>query len=458
MPAHRIAEAVTAGSASARSVTETALDEAARTDPGTFTMLHDGRARSQAAGVEASLANGSGRMGLTGVPIALKDLIDEPGIITTAGSSFLRDVATEPAAVVRRLERAGAVIVGRTNLHEFAYGFSSENEWFGPVRNPWDPGTSAGGSSGGSAAAVAAGITPIAIGTDTGGSVRVPAAMCGVMGLKVTHGRIPLTGVFPLASSLDTVGPIATTVQDLSLAYRAMRGPDDADPWSRPVAPTPVAAHVPLRIGVPRPWVGSGPVDPAIVAAFDEFLTAAEALRLDVIELEMPDLVPWGLLNELAGAQAARVHRRWVAEGRPYGREVGERLAVALEVTVDELSEALSWQAAIRHRAVEAFAEVDLLATPSVGSMRKVIGDELVDVGDTRVSYRPALAWFTALVNHLGAPALSLPLAVEGSPPPSIQLIGRWWNEETLIAVGRRLEREGVVGTRLPQPAWWESI
>ena len=184
---------------------------------------------------------------LAGVPIAIKDLINQAGKTTSAGSSFYRHEATESAVVVRRLEAAGATIIGRTGLHEFAFGFSSENPWFGPVRNPWDPSTSPGGSSGGSAAAVAAGIVPIAIGTDTGGSVRVPAAMCGIFGLKVTHGRIPISGVFPLAESLDTIGPLATSADDLALAYEVMAGFDAGDPWS-----------VPESAAITRPMVSAG--------------------------------------------------------------------------------------------------------------------------------------------------------------------------------------------------------
>ncbi len=444
MPAHAIAEAVNGGG-SADDPVRQAQRAIEASDLNAFTSVHAQRQRVP-----------DGRLGpLAGVPVALKDIIDEAGIVTTAGSGFLRDVAERSAPVVKRLQAAGAVIVGRTNLHEFAYGFSSENEWFGPVRNPWDPDTSPGGSSGGSAVAVAAGLTPVAIGTDTGGSVRVPAAMCGIMGLKVTHGRIPLTGVFPLAPSLDTVGPLATTVQDISITYRVLRGPDADDPWSRPAAPMPVAAHVPTRVGIPRPWVGTGPVDPAVISAFDDFTGALESLGFDVVEIELPDLVPWGMINELAGAQAARVHRRWMMEDRPYGAEVGPRIAKAMEVSIDELADALSWQAGVRHRAVEAFRSVDLLATPSVGALRKTIGEELVTIAGEEVSYRPALSWFSALVNHLGTPALSLPLAIDGSPPPSIQLMARWWNEETLLAVGRRLEREGLVGSRLPQEPWW---
>ena len=174
------------------------------------TLIDANRALQRAAAIDELVVTGNEPGPLAGVPVVLKDIIDQAGRPTTCGSGFYSVVPEQAAVVVERLEAAGAVIVARTGLHEFAYGFSSENHWFGPVRNPWDPTTSPGGSSGGSATAVAAGLAPIGIGTDTGGSVRVPAALTGTMGLKVTQGRIPTRGVFPLAPSLDTVGPIAS--------------------------------------------------------------------------------------------------------------------------------------------------------------------------------------------------------------------------------------------------------
>lgn len=457
MPAHTLAQAVRSGARRAIDVVDLALEAIDLSDLGAFTAVHHDLARQRAAEIDAAVAGGRDPGPLSGVPVALKDLIDHEGAVTTAGSAFYRHEAEASATAVARLEAAGAVVVGRTNLHEFAYGFSSENEWFGPVLNPWHPDTSAGGSSGGSAVAVAAGLTPIGIGTDTGGSVRVPAAMTGVMGLKVTHGRIPLTGVVPLAASLDTVGPIATTVQDLDLAYRAMRGPDPADPWSVHAAPMPRAAHVPLRIGVPRPWVGSGPVDRSVLAEFTAFTDELGHHRFEVVDVDLPNLVPWGRIAELSGAQAARVHREWMSKGKPYGEEVAARLRSAMEVSVDDVVDALAWQAGMQDLARQAFAEVDLLATPTVGVLRKDIGVDEVATQEGPTNYRHALSWFTALVNSLGVPALSVPLATKGDPPPSVQLIAPWWAEETLIAVGRRLEREGLVHDRLPTDPWWWS-
>ncbi len=196
---------------------------------------------------------------LAGVPMALKDLIDQAQL-TEHGREQLPDsaAAASSAPVVTRLEQAGAVIIGRTGLHEYAFGFSSENHWFGPVRNPWNTALSPGGSSGGSAAGGERRPAAAAIGTDTGGSVRVPAALCGVVGLKVTHGRVPLTGVFPLAASLDTVGPIARNSNDAALVYTVIAGydpPTPGLPHSRCRARVTRSLRRPITIGIPHPWV-----------------------------------------------------------------------------------------------------------------------------------------------------------------------------------------------------------
>lgn len=386
---------------------------------------------------------------LAGVPIALKDIIDQEGRPTTCGSSFYAPVPERSATVVERLETAGAVIVSRTNLHEFAYGFSSENPWFGPVRNPLDTDTSAGGSSGGSAAAVAAGQVPIAIGTDTGGSVRVPAALCGVYGLKVTHGRIPLTGVFPLAASLDTVGPIASTVGDLATAYQVMAGHDPLDPWSalRPLT-TPAGARPDLsgvRIAVPLPWSDDAPISEPVAEAFAEAVTRLSALGADVETVTDPVISLPGRLVDLSAAEAASVHRAWFEESREYGADVHQRLDYAMGLNSDDYVAAHAWRAQIRRRFEHLFASHDLVITPATGVTSKTIGQDTVPTIDGDVFYRKALSYFTALVNVSGGPALVGPLATEGAPPPALQIIGPNWSEHRLLDVAATLVEHGVM-------------
>ena len=439
---------------SARAEAALALRRIAADPHNAFTASDDG-ALSRASGIDAAVAAGADPGPLAGVPIALKDIIDHAGRTTTAGSSFYRNTASRSATVVSRLEAAGAVVVGRTGLHEFAFGFSSENDWFGPVRNPWDPATSPGGSSGGSAVAVAAGIVPAALGTDTGGSVRVPAALCGCVGLKVTHGRVPLTGVFPLAPSLDTVGPITTTVADAAAVYAVIAGDDPEDPWStpRPVTlPTGPADLGRLRVGVPHPWVDR-PLAPRIAEGFAGFLGALGRAGAVVVLIPAPALDP-ASLPRATYAEVATVHREWIrADPSRYGAAIRDRMLADLEHGTDAITAALAWRDALRLAFERVFAAVDLLVTPTTATLRKEIGSDLVAAGAGPEPHRPALSWFTALVNQAGVPAIALPLAgtaVEG-PPVSVQLICPWFAEDRLLAAGLALEAAGLVGFTPPR-------
>ena len=392
---------------------------------------------------------------LGGLPVALKDLIDHAGRVTTAGSSFYRKEAVLSAPVVTRLEQAGAVIVGRTGLDEFAYGFSSENDWFGPVRNPWDPTTSPGGSSGGSAAAVAAGIVEAAIGTDTGGSVRVPAALCGCVGLKVTHGRVPISGVFPLAPSLDTVGPITTTVALATDLYRVMAGHDPNDPWSLPVSvdetPAPFEPSS-LRVGIPHPWVDR-PLDERAARGFESVVEALRGGGIEVVDVALPRADPT-TIPEAAYAEVAAVHRRWFeADPERYGAAIRSRVARALKHDADSVTAAWRWRTGLTNAFRGVFADVDLLLTPTTAVLRKVIGVDTVDTPDGPEPYRRALSWFSVLVNQAGLPAIALPVAdtsEAGHPPASVQFVAPWLSESTLLALGRLLEEQGVVAFAPP--------
>jgi Asp-tRNA(Asn)/Glu-tRNA(Gln) amidotransferase A subunit family amidase len=379
-----------------------------------------------------------GDLPLLGVPIAVKDLIDHEGRVTTCGSAFYRRTATSTAPAIRRLEQAGATVIGRTGLHEFAFGFSSENPHFGAVRNPWDRATSPGGSSGGAGAAVAAGIVPIAIGTDTGGSVRVPAALCGCFGLKVTAGRIPIDGVFPLVPSVDTVGPLANSMEGLEMAYRAMAG-----------ATEPLAAVQGLRIGIPQPWVDLAPAEERVSLAFARAVDDLAALGHEVHPIELPDVVPSRAIGFAIAAEVVPIHREFREQGLPYGDEVRSRLEESEAVTTSQIAEGKQWQEMIRSRFDDAFALVDLLITPTVPAMVKVIGEDEID----GTNYRKVLSWFTALVNHALVPAIAMPLAGSGTPPVSLQAIAPAGAEARLLAFGKQLEDRGIVGFTIA-PGW----
>lgn len=390
--------------------------------------------------VHEDAAGDRGREGpLSGVPIGVKDLVDDRGRTTTAGSAFYRHEATSTAPALARLRDAGAVVIGRTGLHEFAFGFSSENPWFGPVRNPWDHSLSPGGSSGGSAAAVAGGVVPVAIGTDTGGSVRVPAAMCAVYGLKVTHGLIPLEGVFPLVPSLDTVGALTSDLNLLHTATAAMAGPR----W-----PEPGTTQEITRLVVPEEWLGDAPLSAEVSTAFNDFVAAAGEAGLAVEQRSLPLLAPSPHQLAVIAAEAAAVHGEWRREGRPYGEDVGERIdhSIALSADATAQAEGRRWRTAITETTGAATGGGTAIVTPSVADLEKRIGNDFIDGRH----YRGVISYFSAPVNATGHPAISLPVA-GGGRRPSVQLIGARHSEPWLLELARRLEEAGVVGVgRLP--------
>lgn len=454
-----IVERLLAGTTTVVALIEDHVERAAASQPAlnAFTMIDAERALSRAEVIDERRAAGDTIGPLAGVPVAVKDLIDHAGRPNTRGGSFPAPIPSMTAPCVERLEAAGAVIIGRTGLHEFAFGFSSENHWHGAVHNPWDTDLSPGGSSGGSAAAVAAGVVPAAIGTDTGGSIRVPAALCGVVGLKVTHGRVPIAGVFPLAPSLDTVGPIARTVADVAALYQVIAGDDPLDAWSsaRDVDPVGERRLVGLRIGVPRPWVDD-PLDPVVAAGFSGALDALRNEGAEVFDLDIPQLSPPGMIEASVYFEVASIHRRmWAAKPDGYGPSVRPRLERAFAITGDEYLAALEWRAATRAAAERAFRRCDVLVTPTVGALRKMIGIDEVEIEGERFHYRTPLSRFTALVNHVGLPALAVPLAAEAIPPPSMQLIGPAWSEADLLAVATAMEAAGIVGYATP-PQWFD--
>lgn len=401
-----------------------------------FTEIDDEGALERAAAVDRQTDGGEDAGPLAGTPIALKDLIDHEGHVTTSGSAFYSHLAKSSASCVTALDAAGAVIIGRTGLHEFAFGFSSENPHQGPVRNPWDPDTSTGGSSGGSAAAVAAGIVPIAIGTDTGGSVRVPSALCGTYGLKVTHGRIPLDGVFPLVPSLDTVGPLASSVAGLETSYRVMSG-DGSE----------AASPGRFRLGIPQPWVETAPFETEIASTFEQTVTSLRDMGHEVGVVHLPDAVPSIQIWHAIAEEVREVHADFRSRGEPYGADVAKRLDDADLVTDREIVAARAWQSVIRERFGDAFETVDFLITPTVPVRRKRIGEE--EIGGQH--YRSVLSYFTALVNHSLHPAIALPLLATGSPPASLQVIGRAGGESALLGFASELERQTLVGFERPQ-------
>ncbi|MCP4968359.1 MAG: amidase [bacterium] len=450
-----IATAVTNGSVTAVEVIADYLERTERTQEVTnaFTLIETDAATTAASEIDRRIAAGDPVGPLAGVPVAIKDLLDHAGRPNTAGSSFPAPVPTETAPAVARLEDAGAVIIGRTGLHEYAFGFSSENHWYGAVHNPWDENLSPGGSSGGSGAAVASGAAAAALGTDTGGSVRVPAALCGVVGLKVTHGRVPLTGVFPLAPSLDTVGPLARTVAGTSAIYRAIAGFDRTDPWSAPQLVR--APQGPLRIaetviGVPHPWVDLRQTE-SVAAAFAATVDALRNAGARIVDLDLPDVVPGPQIEASVYPEVAVIHdERWHTSPDTYGPDVSQRLGEVFEIDPTRYVSAQEWRGRIRHDIEASLQECSFLMTPAVAANVKPIGEEMINVAGKSVSYRPYLSRYSALVNHTGLPAIVLPLDMDGVPPPSVQFIAGAWEEHRLLEMGLALEQHGISRWRQP--------
>jgi aspartyl-tRNA(Asn)/glutamyl-tRNA(Gln) amidotransferase subunit A len=384
-----------------------------------FVTLDEPGALAAAHRAADELAAGRDRGPLHGIPVAVKDLVDTAGLRTTMGSRHFADhVPEHDAECVRLLREAGAVVVGKTVTHEFAYGPTGDQSAHGPARNPYRPAAMSGGSSAGSAVAVAAGIVPLAVGTDTGGSVRIPAACCGVTGLRPTSGAVAGDGVFPLSPTLDAVGPIARTAGDCRLLWHALGG----RPETRAAA---------TRIGWVRPW---HPTDPAVADAARALVPGAE-------EVDGPDgraLQEVYRLIQSSEAYAIHADRVATAPGL-FGEELVERLRAAAEVRGWEYVRALE----DRHRAVdsarELFAGHDVLAMPTVPVTAPPIGARTATAGGEEIQVRAALLSLTSPWSVLGLPALSVPAGTVDGMPAGLQLIGPPGGEELLLTTAEAL-------------------
>jgi aspartyl-tRNA(Asn)/glutamyl-tRNA(Gln) amidotransferase subunit A len=354
-----------------------------------------------------------------GIPLAVKDLFDTAGLVTTYGSTLFADhVPAETASAVAALETAGYGVVGKTNLHEFAYGTTSENPHFGVVPNPSFPGRVAGGSSGGNAAALVLGAADVALGTDSGGSIRIPAACCGTVGFKPTYGLVSLEGCFPLAPSFDHAGPMARDVRSCEEAMLVL-------------APGFTASGLAAleEVSVAVAWLDGA--DALVRARVEE---AAERFpRRSRLELPEPEGVGRLFMHEVAG-----VHRELFAENADlYGEDVRVKVERCLTVTDAEAAASASRREEFRELVEEALGEADLLVTPTLPCVAPAVGEG--GVGDLHV--REALISCTFPVNALGWPALALPCGrAEYGLPASVQLIGRAGSDSLVLAAGRLLE------------------
>ena len=392
------------------------------------------RTRQEARRAERRLARGEAGA-LLGVPIAVKDLFATRAIMTTAGSRILRDwVPARDAAAVARLRAAGAIIIGKTNLHEFAYGVSNANPWWGVARNPHDPTRSPGGSSGGSAIAVVAGLCAGALGSDTGGSIRIPASLSGCVGLKPTFGSIPLTGAIPLGWSLDHAGPLTRTVADAGLLLDVLTGLDAGRRARR-------ASTRGLRVGVLQgPIVQK--VQPRVSQQVDAAAAALGRRGLRIREVTVPEM-EWTVATQLVTlrAEASAVHHRWIrTRPRAYGADVRTRLQLGMLVAGADYVLAQRMRGRLRAAMEQVFRDVDVLLLPTTPITAPVVGDRTVRWRGGEEPVYGALVRLTAPFNLTGLPALSVPFGGAGGLPVGVQVVGPWMGEVRVLAVGQLLE------------------
>jgi aspartyl-tRNA(Asn)/glutamyl-tRNA(Gln) amidotransferase subunit A len=418
-------------------------------------------AREEARAAEREIGSGTYRGPLHGIPIALKDLYDTKGIRTAAGSKILWDrVPDEDSAVTTLLRAAGAISLGKTNTHEFAYGVTTNNPHFGATRNPWNPDCIPGGSSGGSGAAVAAGMAAMAMGSDTGGSIRIPAALCGTVGLKATHGRVSTAGVIPLSWTLDHAGPLTRTVEDAALVLNAIAGYDPNDAMTVPMPvddyTRDLAAGVRgLRLGVPRAGFFEA-IDPEVARAVEEAVGVYRTLGATVEDMDGTAL--WNArqaVSDIMLADARHYHAAWLRD-RPeeYGEDVRDRLMRRTDMSADEFIAAMRVRAAVTVETARLMTRYDGLLLPTTRIPAPPIAGQTIIIDGQEVFAPNILTSNTNPFNLPGMPALSLPCGFTAAGLPiGLQVVTRRWDEVTALRIAAAYERATNWHTRRPAMA-----
>lgn len=402
----------------------------------------------QARQAETEIRAGRARGPLHGVPYAAKDLLDTRGIRTTVGSKIMADrVPDRDAAIIERLSAAGAVLLGKTGMHEWAYGITSANPHFGPVRNPWDTERIPGGSSGGSAAALAAGLCAFSLGSDTGGSIRIPAAICGIAGLKPTFGSVSRAGAFPLGDTLDTLGPFALRVEDLALVYAAIAD-FEAEPRWRLLLDG-------IALGVPADFYWQN-LAPDVEAAARDALRVFESLGAELEPVEVPDIETFNDLHRLILlAEATSVHRSRLAERREdFGEDVRALLEQGLSVLATDYLEAQRARRAFRRDFGAAFERVDALLAPAVPVQTARIGELEIRVQGKLENVRLATTRNIRALNLTALPVLSVPCGFQADGlPVGLQIVGPEGAERKILKIGRAYEKATDWHLRTPPMA-----
>ncbi len=414
-----------------------------------FITITADSAMAEARRAETEITRGEWRGPLHGIPLALKDLIDTAGVLTTAASAVFKErIPAEDAEVTRRLKQAGAILLGKQNLHEFAYGGSSLVSYFGDVHNAWNPEHIAGGSSGGSATAVAAGMCYGAIGTDTAGSIREPAALCGVAGLKPTYGTVSTRGVIPLSQSLDHVGTIARNVEDAAIIFQAIAKETDDVMWGRGSAP-PVRIEDPpahkLRIAVPRKFFCEE-LDPEVASAFEQALSVLSTMSdISEINLEVP------IDRTLQKAESYAYHCEFVRQSPElYQPETLRRIRTGEGISPEDAAQCKRELQEARKQIASVFNDVDLLITPTTPTPAPVIS-ELKANPDLLRPRELVLLRNTRPMNVWGLPAISVPCGfTQSGLPIGLQIIGSHWGEAKVLQLAHAYEQATTWHEDLP--------
>lgn len=452
--ARGIAAAITYGQTTATAQVEATLGaiESRNTELGAFTDIVAARARTRAAAVDAARSAGRRLPPLAGVPFAVKNLFDVAGVTTRAGSKINRAnaPASRDATAIERLEAAGAILVGACNMDEYAYGFTGENAHDGPSRNPADTTRMTGGSSGGPAAAVAGGLVPFALGSDTNGSIRVPASLCGLYGFKPTYGRLSRAGAFPFSASLDTIGPLARSVADLALVYDALQGHDVRDPVCNPPDDAPLF-----------PLLDEGIRHLSMALADDYFLKGAtpgalaglEALAasLDVTErVTLPEAHrARAAAFVMTAAEGGTLHReRLKSQAADFDPDTRDRLLSGALLPAAWVIQAQRFRRWFHNEAMRVFADVDVIIALATPITAPKLGQKTFTFDGAEIPVRPHLGLYTQPITFIGLPVVTVPLQrAPGELPLGVQIIAAPWNELAALQVAHEIEKRNAASS-----------
>jgi AtzE family amidohydrolase len=456
LSAAEIALAVAGRKLSALSVTEAALARIAKHDPvlNSFTDVTADRARAKARAVDAAVTAGQNAGPLAGVPFAVKNLFDVQGLPTRAGSKINRDLKPSPrdATLIERMEAAGAVLVGALNMGEYAYDFTGENVHDGPSRNPHDVTRMTGGSSGGSGGAVGGGLVPLALGSDTNGSIRVPSSLCGIFGLKPTYGRLSRARSFPFVFSLDHLGPFARHVGDLALAYDAMQGPDpdDAACTTRPAEPvTPMLAQ---EIGDLRVAIAGGYFQNNVFPEASEAVARIARALGTTRTVEIPEAArARAAAYVITATEGASLHLDRLRK-RPddFDPAVRDRLLAGAMIPAALVDRAQKFRRWYRAQVLELFKSVDVVIAPATPCVAPKLGQATFVLDGVELAVRPNMGVHTQPISFIGLPVVAVPVPLQPMPI-GVQIIAAPWREDIALRVAFALERGGVVSAPRPR-------